>query len=96
MVGMNREMVLYAKGLPIRKIREEKEGTQYEEWVYGEPPQDVDFVRFSGDEVVRVETIKVNGEKSIRTEKETDEGEHSKEVTKPSETSVPPDSPDKP
>lgn len=82
LVGMNREMVLYAKGLPLRKIREEKEGTQYEEWVYGEPPQDVDFVRFSGDEVVRVETIKVNGEKSIRTEKET-EDDHDKEVAKP-------------
>jgi len=100
LVGMNRQMVLYAKGLPLRKIREEKEGTQYEEWVYGEPPQDVDFVRFSGDEVVRVETIKVNGEKSIRTEKETDEGEHNKEDAKPPEVSTPADrvepAPDKP
>jgi len=100
LVGMSREMVLYAKGLPGRKIREEKEGTPYEEWVYGEPPQDIEFVRFSGDEVVRVETIKVNGEKTIRTEKETDEGEHNKEVTKPPETSNPPDRaeppPDKP
>jgi len=91
LVGMNREMVIYAKGLPVRKIREEKEGTQYEEWIYGEPPQDVEFVRFSGEEVVRVETIKVNGEKSIRTEKETDEGDHGKEVTKPPETSAPAD-----
>lgn len=90
LVGMNREMVLYAKGLPLRKIREEKDGTQYEEWVYGEPPQDVEFVRFSGNEVVRVETIKVNGEKSIRTEKEIDQGDQNKEVTKPSESSNPP------
>lgn len=101
LVGMNRKMVLYAKGLPSRKIREEKEGTQYEEWIYGEPPQDVEFVRFTGEEVVRVETIKVNGEKTIRTEKETDEGEgNNKEVTKPSEPSNPPDRveppPDKP
>ena len=94
LVGMNREMVLYARGLPIRKIREEKEGAQYEEWVYGEPPQDVEFVRFSGDEVVRVETIKVNGEKSIRTEKETGEADHNKETTKPPELLTPP--PDKP
>jgi hypothetical protein len=91
LVGMNREMVLYAKGLSSRKIREEKDGTQYEEWVYGEPPQDVEFVRFSGDEVVRVETIKVNGEKNIRTEKETDEGDHNKEVTKSPEPSTQPD-----
>lgn len=91
LVGMNREMVLYAKGLPIRKIREEKEGAQYEEWVYGEPPQDIDFVRFAGDEVVRVETIKVNGEKTVRSEKETDDGDHTKEVTKPLDPSKPSD-----
>jgi len=90
LVGMNREMVVYAKGLPARKIREEKEGTQYEEWVFGEPPQDVEFVTFIGDEVVRIETMKINGEKSIRTEKETDEGEHNKEVTKPPALSNPP------
>lgn len=90
LVGMNRETVLYAKGLPLRKIREEKEGTQYEEWVYGEPPQDVEFVRFSGDEVVRVETIKINGEKNIRTEKETDQDDEKKNVTKPSESPSPP------
>jgi hypothetical protein len=91
LVGMNREMVVYAKGLPARKIREEKEGTQYEEWVFGEPPQDVEFVTFIGDEVVRIETMKINGEKSIRTEKEIDEGEHNKEVTKPPALSTPPD-----
>jgi hypothetical protein len=96
LVGMNREMVLYAKGLPIRKIREEKEGAQYEEWVYGEPPQDVAFVRFSGDEVVRVETIKINGEKTVRTEKETDEADHNKDVTKPDEVTAPPNRVDPP
>src|SRR5215472_11384370 len=96
LVGMKREMVLYAKGLPIRKIREEKEGTSYEEWVYGEPPQDVEFVRFSGDEVVRAETIKVSGEKSIRTEKETDEGDHNKDLAKPPESSNPPNRLDSP
>src|SRR5256885_16874603 len=43
---------------------------KYEDWVAGAPPQDVDFVRFVGDEVVRVETMKVDGEKLVRTEKE--------------------------
>jgi hypothetical protein len=72
LVGMNREMVTYAKGRPPKKIREkDKEtDTEYEEWIYGEPPEDVDFVRFVGDEVVRVETMKVDGEKVVRTEKE--------------------------
>ncbi|MBS1849740.1 MAG: hypothetical protein JST79_02415 [Acidobacteria bacterium] len=70
LVGMNREMVIYAKGRPPNKTREKDGETEYEEWIYGQPPQDVDFVRFVGDEVVRVEVMKVNGEKVIRTEKE--------------------------
>ena len=75
LVGMNREMVIYAKGRPEKKIREKQDdGTEYEDWIYGEPPQDVDFVRVIGDEVVRVETMKVGGEKMVRTEKEIDLG----------------------
>ncbi|MBV8052514.1 MAG: hypothetical protein JOZ80_15095 [Acidobacteriaceae bacterium] len=74
LVGMNREMVTYAKGRPPKKIREKDGDTEYEDWVYGEPPQDVDFVRLVGDEVVRVETMKVDGEKIVRTEKEIDLG----------------------
>src|SRR5580698_7855184 len=70
LVGMNQEMVLYAKGKPPKKDRERDGETEYEEWIYGEPPADVDFVRFVGDEVVRVETMKVDGEKIVRTEKE--------------------------
>jgi hypothetical protein len=70
LVGMNQEMVLHAKGKPPKKVRERSGEVQYEEWIYGEAPADVDFVRFVGDEVVRVETMKVGGEKIVRTEKE--------------------------
>ncbi len=70
LVGMNTEMVTHAKGRPPKKVRERDGETDYEEWIYGEPPQDVDFVRIVGDEVVRVETMKVGGEKIVRTEKE--------------------------
>ena len=70
LVGMNSEMVLHAKGRPPKKVREKDGNAEYEEWIYGEPPQDVDFVRIVGDEVVRVETVKVGGEKIVRTEKE--------------------------
>ncbi len=70
LVGMNREMLIYAKGRPPKKIREKDGETEYEDWIYGEPPQDVDFVRLVGDVVVRVETMKVSGEKMVRTEKE--------------------------
>jgi hypothetical protein len=72
LVGMNREMVIYAKGRAPKKIREKDGETEYEDWIYGEPPQDVDFVRFVGDEVTRVETMKVTGEKIVRVEKEVD------------------------
>jgi hypothetical protein len=71
LVGMNSEMVLHAMGKPPKKDREKDQtGTEYEEWIYGQPPQDVDFVRFIGDEVVRVETMKVDGQKIVRTQKE--------------------------
>ncbi len=69
---MNREMVIAAKGRPPKKIREKDGETEYEEWIYGDPPQDVDFVRLVGDEVVRLEIMKVNGEKVVRTEKEVE------------------------
>jgi len=70
LVGMNREMVIYSKGRPEKKIREKDGETDYEDWIYGEPPHDVDFVRVVGDEVVRVETMKVGGDKVVKTEKE--------------------------
>jgi len=70
LVGMNREMVTYAKGRPPKKIREKEDETEFEEWIYGDPPRDVEFVRFIGDEVVRLETMKVDGTKLVKTDKE--------------------------
>ena len=68
LVGMNREMVVYALGRPPKKYREQN----YEEWIYGAPPDPVQFVRFVGDEVVRLEIMKVDGQKIVRAEKEVD------------------------
>src|SRR6266478_5549724 len=91
LVGMNREMVIYAKGRPPKKVREKDGDTDYEDWIYGEPPQDVDFVRLVGDKVVRVETIKVNGAKALRTEEELNlEQPHPAPTQRPSD---PPGSP---
>jgi hypothetical protein len=70
LVGMNTEMVVHSRGKAPRKVREKDGETEYEEWIYGEAPQDVDFVRIVGDEVVRIETMKVGGQKIVRTEKE--------------------------
>jgi len=68
LVGMNREMVVYALGRPPKKYREQN----YEEWIYGAPPDPVQFVRFVGDEVVRLEIMNVNGQKIVRADKEVD------------------------
>jgi hypothetical protein len=71
LVGMNKEMVTESMGRPPKRIRDKDEQNRdYEEWIFGEPPQDVEFVRFVGDEVVRVEVMKVDGEKIVRTQRE--------------------------
>jgi hypothetical protein len=73
LVGMNRDMVVMAKDRPPQKIREKDDkGKEYEEWIYGAPPQDVVFVRLVGDEVTQVKTAKAGGEIVVKTEKEVD------------------------
>ncbi|HZP06560.1 MAG TPA: hypothetical protein VFB43_16800 [Terracidiphilus sp.] len=58
-VGMSTDMVLFAKGEPQKKVREMEGQMPFEEWIYGQPPQDVDFVRINGNRVIRVEIAKV-------------------------------------
>ena len=70
---MNHDMVVMAKDRPPQKVREKDDkGKEYEEWIYGAPPQDVVFVRFNGDEVVQVKTAKIGGQITVKTEKEVD------------------------
>jgi len=94
LVGMNREMVTYAKGRPPQKYRDKDGDTDYEEWIYGTPPQDVEFIRFVGDEVVRVETMKVDGTKQVRSEREivlkTEQPEVAQQQTQPPAAGQPP------
>lgn len=73
MVGMSTEMVLYAKGQPEKKIREMEGQMPFEEWIYGQPPKDVEFVRINGNRVIRLEVAKV-GEKPAIFEKDEVEG----------------------
>jgi hypothetical protein len=73
LVGMDRDMVIYAKGRPPKKIRDKDDkGQDYEEWIYGTPPEEVDFVRFQGEVVSRLEIMTVDGEKIVRTQPEVD------------------------
>ncbi len=52
--GMTRDEVIMAVGKPARKSRESKDGVDYEDWIYGQPPGKVMFVTFSGAKVVKV------------------------------------------
>jgi hypothetical protein len=73
LVGMDKEMVMYAKGRPQQRIRDKDDhGQDYEEWIYGKPPEEVNFVRFKGNEVARLEIMTVDGNKVVRTEREID------------------------
>jgi hypothetical protein len=52
--GMDRDQVVLAMGKPVRKIREEKDGVETEDWVYGQPPGKITFVTFNGSKVIHV------------------------------------------
>ena len=57
LVGMNSKMVLAAMGPPQSKVRELVPGStdrHYEEWIYGQAPQTVRFVRFEHDRVTQL------------------------------------------
>jgi hypothetical protein len=70
MVGMSTDMVLFALGEPQRKSREVEEQMPFEEWIYGQPPADVQFVRINGNRVIRVEIAKVGYPPKIYTKDE--------------------------
>jgi hypothetical protein len=68
LVGMNTEMLMFAKGQPDKKSREMDEQMPFEEWIYGVPPEEVDFVRVNGNRVIRVEIAKEGQPLAIFTE----------------------------
>ena len=55
MVGMSTQMVMFALGEPWRKVREMEGQMPFEEWIYGHPPAETQFVRINGNRVIRVE-----------------------------------------
>jgi hypothetical protein len=59
LVGMNHDMVISAMGQPRTKMREEENQQDVEIWIYGEPPQPTQFVRFNGNRVIRLEVARV-------------------------------------
>lgn len=94
LVGMDRDMVVYAKGRPPKKIRDKDDnGVDYEEWIYGNPPEEVDFVRFQGTVVTRLEIMGVDGEKIVRTKKEVDLQSRETEVAQKKDEAKPTNAP---
>jgi hypothetical protein len=54
-VGMDQDQVIAALGRAERKVRERQpDGTDIEDWIYGQPPGKTIFVRFAHDKVIRV------------------------------------------
>jgi hypothetical protein len=70
LVGMDTEMVLFALGPPEKKIRETDGDMPFEEWIYGQPPKPVQFVRFNSNHVIRLEIAKVGETPTIFTKDE--------------------------
>jgi hypothetical protein len=68
LVGMSTDMVTFSKGQPKSKSREMDGQMPFEEWIYGTPPQEVDFVRINGNRVIRVEIAKMGEPPTIFTQ----------------------------
>lgn len=66
-VGMTQEMVQYSKGDPGNKWRYTEGQTPYTTWIYGKPPDTVEFVRFNGNRVVRVEIAPIGQPMEVYT-----------------------------
>jgi hypothetical protein len=72
LVGMSTDMVLFAMGPPDGKSREMDGQMPFEEWIYGKPPKDVQFVRINGNRVIRVEMAKIGETPVIFTKDEVE------------------------
>jgi len=72
LVGMSTDMVIFALGAPESKSREIEGQMPFEEWIYGHPPQDVNFVRINGNRVIRVEVAKLGQPLEVFTKDEVE------------------------
>jgi len=72
LVGMSTDMVLFAMGQPDNKSREMEGQMPFEEWIYGKPPKDVQFVRVNGNRVIRLEVAKMGEAPVIFTKDEVE------------------------
>jgi len=59
-VGMSRDELILAMGPPVRKSRENIDGVDLEDWIYGNPPGRVTFVTLKGSKVIKVKDAYAN------------------------------------
>ncbi len=53
--GMDREMVVLALGKPRHKERNvTTDGTETEDWIYGDPPGKITFITFANNKVIKI------------------------------------------
>jgi hypothetical protein len=52
--GMDKDQVIMAMGIPVRKIRETIDDVEAEDWIYGTPPGKITFVTFNGNKCTKV------------------------------------------
>ena len=52
--GMDREQVIMALGRPRNKERRMDDGTELEEWVFGQAPGKISFITFANGKVTKV------------------------------------------
>jgi hypothetical protein len=53
-IGMTRDQVRMAMGVPRDKLRETKDGLDTEDWIYGLPPGKITFVTFANGKVIKI------------------------------------------
>ena len=72
MTGMDRDMVLLARGRPDNKYRSTKDGVETEDWIYGVPPGNVTFVTFDlgSGKVISIKDSYANVGGDVRTKED--------------------------
>jgi hypothetical protein len=78
LVGMNKRTVVATVGEPQTKHREHTDAENesspvLEEWIYGQPPQPTQFVRFRNGKVVRLEIAAIGKPIEIHDKNEVDD-----------------------
>jgi hypothetical protein len=65
---MDQDMVLLAKGRPVKRVRDFEKGVETEDWIYGQPPGNIVFITFKDGKVISVKDSYANLGGEVRPE----------------------------